>query len=63
LCNWIQSGLLPGWRHARVQTWFSFLGGSLAKSYEINGVWLVLGRLKRQIPTYLFIGVNSHPMK
>jgi hypothetical protein len=28
------------------------VGGSLGKSYEINGLWLVLGRLKEEINDY-----------
>jgi hypothetical protein len=38
----------------QMQTWFSLLGGSLEKSYEIKGIWLVLGRLNREkLITYL----------
>ena len=38
------------------------VGGSLEKSYEIKGIWLVLSRINREITYYLFIGANLHPV-
>jgi hypothetical protein len=34
------------------------VGGSLGKSYEIKGIWLVLGRLNEEIPYFIIFGVS-----
>jgi hypothetical protein len=38
------------------------VGGSLEKSYEIKGIWLVLGRLNKEKTYYLFMGLSLRPV-
>jgi len=39
------------------------VGGSSGKSYEIKGIWLVLGRVIAEIPSDLVFKATERPMK